>query len=44
MNIFQLGLSFTIYMLYMTMNINVNEYLKMLGAFAYIAARCMLVK
>ena len=29
-------------MLYMTMNI--NEYLKMLGEFAYIAARCMLVK
>ena len=41
-NIFKLGLSFTIYMLYMTMNI--NEYLKMLGEFAYIAARCMLVK
>ena len=42
MNIFKLALSFTMYMLYMTMNI--NEYLKMLGEFAYIAARCMLVK
>ena len=42
MNIFKLGLSFTMYMLYMTMNI--NEYLKMHGEFAYIAARCMLVK
>ena len=42
MNIFKLGLSFTMYMLYKTMNI--NEYLKMLGEFADIAARCMLVK
>ena len=42
MNIFKLGISFTMYMLYMTMNI--NEYLKMLGEIAYIAARCMLVK
>ena len=33
MNIFKLGLSFTRYMLYMTMNI--NEYIKMLGEFAY---------
>ena len=42
MNIFKLGLSFNLYMLYKRMNI--NEYLKMLGEFAYIAARCMLVK
>ena len=42
MNIFKLGLSSTMYMLYMTMNI--NESLNMLGEFAYIAARCMLVK
>ena len=42
MNIFKLGLSFTMYMLYMKMNI--KEYLKMLGEFAYIAARCILVK
>ena len=42
MNIFKLGLSFTMYMLYMTMNI--NKYLKMLGEFAYTDARCMLVK
>ena len=37
MNIFKLGLSFTMYKLYMTMNI--NEYLKMVGEFAYIVAR-----
>ena len=42
MNIFKLGLSFIMYLLYMTMNI--NEYVKILGEFAYIAARCMLVK
>ena len=39
MNIFKLGLSFTMYMLYMTMNI--KEFLKMLGEFAYIAARIL---
>ena len=39
MNIFKLGLSFTMYMLYMTMNI--NEYLKMLGEFGRLYSRAL---
>ena len=44
MNIFKLGLSLIYYVYALYDNEYKRKYLKMLGEFAYIAARCMLVK